>query len=186
MQTVSTLLGMEVDKMPSAQARSALTASLQRIQAMASVHDSLYRSERLDRVNLADYTRDLVDTLLQMAICPIDVDLELNDAGSVDLSLAVSLGLTLNELVSNALKHGFDSAVGGNLRVSLASREGHVILEVADDGNGLPAGFDPQGEHGVGMSVVTSIVNHRGGTLRFTSEDGTVWQVELPIALNDS
>ena len=182
MQTISTLLGMEVDKMPDTAAKGALTASQQRIQAMASVHDVLYRSEHLDRVDLSDYTRDLVDTLLQTALCPIELDLQVSEAGTVDLSFAVCLGMVLNELVSNALKHGFDPRTGGKLRVALTSNGRCVVLEVEDNGKGLPDGFVPEEQSGVGMSVVTSIVRHRGGQIDFRSDGGTCWRLELPLS----
>ncbi|MCK4513743.1 MAG: sensor histidine kinase, partial [Spirochaetaceae bacterium] len=182
MQTISTLLGMEVDKMPNTAAKGALIASQQRIQAMASVHDVLYRSEHLDRVDLSSYTRDLVGTLLQTALCPIELDLQVSEAGTVDLSFAVSLGMTLNELVSNALKHGFDPRTGGKLRVALTSNGQNIVLEVEDNGKGLPDGFVPEEQSGVGMSVVTSIVRHRGGKIDFRSDGGTCWHLELPLS----
>lgn len=183
MQTISTLLGMEVDKMPDAAAKGALTASQQRIQAMASVHDVLYRSEHLDRVDLSDYTRDLVDTLLQTALCPIELDLQVSEAGAVSISFAGCLGMVLNELVSNALKHGFDPRTGGKLRVALTSDGQCIVLEVEDNGKGLPDGFVPEEQSGVGMSVVTSIVRHRGGKIDFRSNGGTCWRLELPLSV---
>ena len=183
MQTISTLLGMEVDKMPDAAAKDALTASQQRIQAMASVHDVLYQSEHLDRVDLSDYTRDLVDTLLQTALCPIELDLQVSEAGTVNLSFAVSLGMALNELVNNALKHGFDPKIGGKLRVALTSDGECIVLEVEDNGKGLPDGFVPEEQSGVGMSVVTSIIRHCGGKIDFKSDKGTCWRLELPLSV---
>ena len=183
MQTVSTLLGMEADKTTDEIARGALAASRQRIQAMASVHDVIYRSEHLDRVDLSDYTRDLVDTLLQLAICPIELDLQVSEAGTVNLSFAVSLGLALNELVTNALKHGFDPKTGGKLRVSLVSDGKRVVLEVEDNGKGLPEGFVPEEQSGVGMGMVTSIVRYRGGEIDFSSNGGTCWHIEIPLSV---
>lgn len=181
MQTISALISMEADKLPPGDARSALAASQQRIQAMAGVHDALYKSDRLDRVDLGDYTRGLVDVILSSAICPVDLELQTERAGSAELSFAASLGLILNELVSNALKHGFGPVAGGKLRVSVSSFADRVILEVEDDGPGLPDGFALTRDKRVGMDVVTAIVNHRGGTITFASHGGTTWHVELPF-----
>jgi len=101
----------------------------------------------------------------------------------VNLTFAVSLGLALNELVSNALQHGFDPEIGGKLRIALTTDGECVMLEVEDNGKGLPDGFVPEGHTGVGMSVVTSIVKHRGGKIDFTSDGGTSWRLELPLSV---
>lgn len=183
MQSVSALLGMELDRNPGPDAERALTASRQRIQAMAGVHDALYRSGRLDQVELSGYIRNLVDTLLQTAIIPVQADLDIDEAGLVDLSLAASLGLVLNELVSNALKHGFrQSSTEATLRIQITRNPGAIRLAIGDNGSGLPEGFDLTRDAGVGLGVVTSIVGHRGGTIDHESNGGTRWVLELPVS----
>lgn len=181
LQTVSTLLGMEIDRTPDPDARRALVSSQRRIHAMARVHDALHQSDRLDRVDLSKYVRDLVDTIIQTAAEPIDLDLSVSSSRPVDLSLAVSLGLALNELVTNSLNHAYSRGAERRLLVEVELTDAHVSVRVGDNGSGLPEGFDPASHGRVGLSVVTSIVTHRGGTVEFDGRDGTTCRLIVPV-----
>ena len=182
MQTVSTLLSMEIDRLPDSEGREALLASDRRIMAMSQVHDALYGSGRTDRVDLGAYTRDLLDALLQTGSYRTELELAAPDAVDVSLSFASSYGLVLNELVTNTLRHAFEPGQTGRLSVAVERYASLIRLRVRDDGRGLPEGFSLETNAGVGMSIVTSIVQHLEGSIEYSSADGVRWSVEFPAA----
>ena len=181
MQTVSTLLSMELDKLGDSVGRDALVASRNRIQAMSQVHDVLYGSGKLDRVELGAYTTDLVQALLQTSPHHVMLSLHVSEPVEVSISFASSYGLVVNELVTNAIRHAFSDGETSTLAVSMSKADATLDLRVADNGRGLPAGFDLKGEVGVGLTIVLSIVEHLNGTLDVYEDGGTEWRVRLPF-----
>src|SRR5262249_39849686 len=116
-----------------------------RVHSMALVHESLYSSENLARIDFADYARGLAQDILAShggPGVPVLLKTELEPV-TMGADLAVPCGLILNELVSNAFKHGFPKGVGGEIKLTLRSdMGGRYTLCVQDSGVGIPAGLD--------------------------------------------
>ena len=105
------------------------------------------------------------------------------DVADVSLSLesAVPCGLIVNELVSNALKHAFSDGRQGTINISLRKdNDNQVSLTVADDGVGLPEGFDIRKSDSLGLRLVTMLVGQVRGELRTTNERGAKFEVVFP------
>nr|WP_255429548.1 histidine kinase dimerization/phosphoacceptor domain -containing protein [Ramlibacter albus] len=115
-----------------------------RIRSMALIHEKLYQSETLARIDLTDYIRGLGDILMRTYTGNPHVALELDlEQVSVSIDTAVPVGLQLNELVTNALKYAFPQGRSGTLRVALRCESpGAYLLRVQDDGVGFAPGFD--------------------------------------------
>jgi two-component sensor histidine kinase len=147
LQLVSSLLGWQADANPAL--AQALAESRDRIQAMALIHEHLYRADDISRIHLDAYLGQLLNTL-QAAYAGTGPRVTLTaDLAplAVPADVAIPLGLVVNELVTNAYKHAFRGRAAGHLRVVLAAPAGsfegapaaaHFRLRVEDDGVGLP------------------------------------------------
>jgi two-component sensor histidine kinase len=128
-----------------------------RVHSMALVHDSLYRTENLARIDFAQYARSLAEDILASHGRPsVSVQLisELEPV-IMGVDLALPCGLILNELISNALKHGFRDDTGGQIRVTLKKDlEDQCTLSVEDSGAGVAADLDIRTSKSLGLKLV--------------------------------
>lgn len=177
MQVISGLLHLQAEQSDDPRLREAMEDSQRRIQAMALVHQTLYRAEDLGQIKLRDYLPRLADNL-QMALGGMAGDVELSvDAQDVELALdkAVPCGLIINELLSNSFKHAFASGRPGKIKVSARqnSQTQEVEIVVRDNGVGFPEDADLSGGKSLGMFLVTGLVNQQlGGSLHIEQDQG--------------
>jgi len=171
LQTVASLLRLQARDTENVDPRKALEDSVNRILAIAAVHEVL-TEQREDDVDLAELIDRLRRMLVQGVGAARDVTAELEPvllAGQ----RATALALVFSELLGNALEHG-----GSHVRVTLRAEEGNALLEIADDGAGIP-GEPPKG---TGLSIVRALVRDElGGTLDLRGGDGTRAQVRFPL-----
>ncbi len=132
--------------------------SQDRIRSMSFIHESLYQNKTFSSVDLATYIDRLARNLVISYSLGGKVELR-TDLQKVDLVLdqAIPCGLILNELISNALKHGYPDGAGGSIEISLVSAGGRVTIGVVDDGIGMPEGFDPGRDANLGLQLVASL-----------------------------
>jgi two-component sensor histidine kinase len=150
---------------------------------MALIHETLYQSEGLDRVDLGAYLRGLVGQLVRSAELEggrIAVQVAAERV-QVSIDIAMPRGLILNELVSNALKHAFPEGRGGIIRLSVRTdADSQVILQVRDTGVGLPPELDPRDLRSLGLQLVYSLTEQLNGTLTVDSHGGTAFTLTFP------
>lgn len=184
LQVVQSLLKLQSRAVQEEAAQVALEEMAQRVRAMALVHEQLYGSDSLDAVPLKRYVESLGRQLvLSSERAPGEVRLDI-DAQAMDIGIdvAVPLGLLLTELIGNSFKHAFPDGRHGCIRVSIARQEsGAMRVSVADDGQGLPAGFDPAAVRTLGLRLAASLARQLGGELHFESAGGTTaWLCTTP------
>jgi two-component sensor histidine kinase len=168
LQTVASLLRLQA-RSPNADPQKALGDSVNRILAIAAVHEVL-TEHREDDVDLAELIERLRAMLVQGLAVGKEVESVLEPV-SLAGQRATALALVFSELFQNALEHG-----GGTVRIELAQQDGDVALSIADDGGGLNGGDD-----GTGLSIVRALVRDElGGTLELTSDPGLRVQVVFP------
>jgi two-component sensor histidine kinase/amino acid transporter len=175
MQVVSSLLNLQLDHLPDEQARPILTDTQGRITAMALVHEKLYQSADLAQVDFADYLRDLTASIVGASGSRANSVEFVLEADEVALSIdeAVPCGLIVNELVSNAYKHGFPDGGSGTVKVALRrGADDRLLLEVSDTGCGLRPGLDLSQTDSLGMQLVFTLVEQMQGNLQVTSQPG--------------
>jgi two-component sensor histidine kinase/putative methionine-R-sulfoxide reductase with GAF domain len=168
LQTVASLLRLQARSTDVIDPREALEHSVNRILAIAAVHEVL--TERRDEdVDLAD----LLDRLRAMLVQGVGGGKEVLVPVSISGSRATALALVFSELLQNALEHG-----GHTVRVELGRRGGDAVLAIADDGDGIAA--EPRA--GTGLSIVRALVRDElRGTLDLRSEGGTRAEVVFPV-----
>ncbi|MCW2247163.1 two-component sensor histidine kinase [Azospirillum fermentarium] len=193
LQVICSLLRLQAGRLDGS-IRDIFDESLRRIQSMSLVHELLYRSEEPARIDLADYLEHLC-ARLQRSFGPSAVRLTVEaQSWTVDVDRAMPLAMIASELVSNALRHAHPGGGEGLIQVTLAppGPDGGVVLQVEDDGVGLPphvgiaAGSGratmASQEKGLGLILVQSLVAQAGATLHIAREDGTRFTVRVPPA----
>ncbi len=176
LQVVVSLLNLQSQNVPDERVREIFKESRNRIRSMALVHERLYQSSDLSHVDFAEYLRRLTTHLFHSyGLDAGRIELEV-DAGDVrlDVNTAVPLGLIINELVSNAIKHAFPDGRRGKIAVGLKPLEGgRFRLAVSDDGAGFPEGVDFRNTESLGMQIVTMLAEQLEGKLALERGAGT-------------
>jgi len=154
------------------------------IHSMALVHDQLCRSDSLNRIDMQGYIRTLFERLckiynindgkIQFTVSAENVSLKLDKATPV--------GLILNELVSNSIKHAFPEKQKGNISISFKRHDrGHFLLRVKDTGVGFKKGKDPSGKANIGLRLIELLVDQLQGKLLFSGDsEGADISIEIP------
>jgi two-component sensor histidine kinase len=185
LQLVESMLSLQSHRVSDGRVADALGESRARIDVLARVHEMLYQSANLAHIDAGEYIRSLAESLVNgFSLKPpyptLDTDTE---SISLDVDLAIPCGLIVNELVTNALKYGYDPARGGReLFVGLRRASGRCRVTVADKGPGFPGGFDVGTSATLGLKLVTSLVEQLGGQWTLDSADGARWTVEFPLS----
>jgi two-component sensor histidine kinase len=183
LQTVTSLLNLQAVRTKNQAALDTLQETGNRVRSMALLHETLYRSETLGRVNFRTYIENICGHLIRsygQKAARVKLEPCLQDV-SVDLDQAVSCGLIINELVSNALKHAFPEGRAGRIMVELnTTPEGLIVLKVADDGVGMPPGADIHQTGTLGHQLVFMLTEKLHGTVEVTRENGTAFRIAFP------
>lgn len=157
-----------------------------RVHSMALVHESLYRSENLARVDFAEYAKSLAEDVLasyERLSAPVRLQSEL-DPIAMSVDLALPCGLILNELISNACKHGFPDGRAGVIELSLRSsgEAGKYSLSVRDNGLGLAPGIDVNTSKSLGLRLVRLLTKQIHGSFELSgSERGTSARLDFTV-----
>ena len=187
LQMVSSLLTLQLDQMPDERGRGLLLESVRRVRSMALIHQHLYGSLSLERIDLGSYARDLSETLRQALAPAARVVVE---AQSVEISVdrAAPVCLILNELLTNAFKYGAQRAsgaggepTGADVAVRLRVDDRRVRLSVRDTGPGLPEGFDVRASSSLGLQLVTTLTRQLRGRLDTRNDGGAVFELDFPF-----
>ncbi|MBI3965908.1 MAG: GAF domain-containing protein [Chloroflexi bacterium] len=162
LQTVADLLSLEMLKGARGAVEDRLRESINRVKSIATVHE-LLSVDNVDNIQATDIKKLaqlVVNTSVRTMVRPgQDVKVEVSGPSiSLPSKQATALALVLNELLNNAIEHGFRGLTGGRIVVRLAEEDSTVVLCVQDDGNGLPAGFDLIHSSHLGLQIVNTLV----------------------------
>jgi two-component sensor histidine kinase len=180
MQVISSLLRLQSWRIPDKALQDVFQASQERIRSMALIHDRLYRSGNLSRIDFGEYSRELVDRLLSLTgggDSGISGTVDMKDA-DLDIQQAIPCGLIVNEIVTNSLKHAFPNGNGGSIRLSLSrDADGCRRLVITDDGVGLPPEIDIRRPTTIGLQIVSDLVSQLDGTAAVDRSRGTAFTI---------
>jgi PAS domain S-box-containing protein len=175
MQIVSSLLSLQSRFLKHPDDVEIFKESQRRIRSMAYIHEKLYRSNNLARIEFGDYLKSLTQNLVaaqQKSPGRIDLRLDLEEV-FLDIQTAIPCGLIVNELVMNSLKHGFPGDRSGEIRIGLRiAEDGEIRLVVGDDGIGLPLGLDVLAVDSMGMQLITLLIGQIEGRLEIDRTRG--------------
>jgi two-component system, sensor histidine kinase PdtaS len=206
LQVISSLLDLQAEKFDNrkciedSEVKEAFRESQDRVISMALIHEELYKGDGADTLDFSSYIDELADNLFHTYIVENnDVRLKLDLAKNVffDMDTAIPLGMIVNELVSNSLKHAFKGREKGEIRIKLyreksaeLESEGcegtSFILTVSDDGVGIPESLDLEYPDTLGIQLVTSLVDQLDGELELKKNNGTKFTIRFTIIQKDN
>lgn len=182
MQIISSLLNLQSHHIEDDKVKDMFKMSRDRIKSMALIHEKLYQSKDLTKINFAQYIQSLAVHLLNtynVSMERIKLNAKVTDV-FLDINKAIPCGLIINELVSNSLKHAFPQDKKGNIRIQLnRGNNGYVRLVVSDDGIGFSENVDFQHPDSLGLQLVNDLVDQLGGTLELDSSKGISYQISF-------
>jgi two-component sensor histidine kinase len=189
LQTVAALLRLQARRLTAPEARAALEEAVRRVGSIAIVHETLSHAPE-EIVDFDDIASRVAMMAGELSAAEARVTPRLRGAfGRLPAATATPLALVLTELMQNALQHGLSrpgsDAVTGTLVVTASRRDDRLAVSVADNGTGLPPGFDLDKATSLGLQIVrTLVVGELGGSLEIGAWDGggTIVSVELPVA----
>lgn len=192
MQIISSLLRLQSWHIKDKNMQEIFNVSQNRIRSMALIHEKLYQSKNLTRIDFSDYIRNLTNNLssiYKVGMEGISIKLDL-DEFYTDINTAIPLGLIINELVSNSLKHAFpkgeawkqENKSKGEILLSLRSDyDGRVTLAVCDNGVGLPKDFDFRKSESLGLKLVNDLVCQLDGSIKLQRKKGTAYEITFKL-----
>jgi two-component sensor histidine kinase/CheY-like chemotaxis protein len=179
LQITASLLSLQADGCQTAEARGALLDSVARVRSMALVHQQLYAGRDLARIALDEFCATLVHLLRQSIAPEARIVLDLSPA-NVTIDQGIPCGLILNELLTNALKHGRDAAGQVSIHLTVEQDATHIRLVLRDEGPGLPGPMDQISMNSLGLQMVDSLSRQLGATLAVDNAPGARFTLRIP------
>ena len=182
LQIISSLLNLQSRYIKDKQTLEMLRESQNRIRAMALVHEKLYQSKDLTKVNLAEYLqKEVADLFRSYGVSSEAIKLKIDtDDVFLNIDTAIPCGLIINELVSNSLKHAFPDGREGEIRIEVRSEgDGQFTLIVGDNGVSFPKDLDFRNTETLGLQLVTTLVAQLGGTIELERDGGTTFKIKF-------
>ncbi len=180
MQVISSMLNLQSREMRDPKVLEVFRDTQTRIRSMALVHEKLYQSKDLARVDIRSYLQTLIVHLFHAHRTDSDrVRSEMTiEQSSLDINSAIPVGLIVSELVSNALKYAFPDERKGHIRIGLVpAPDNKLVLTIADDGVGLPADLDIREAESLGLQIVNMLVEQLDGEIEVGREAGTEFRI---------
>jgi len=182
LQIVSSLLYLQSRSVTDDDSAETFKESQNRVKSMALIHEKLYRSESLARVDFADYIRNLVAYLFQSyGVASGKVDLRINiDEVLLGIDTAIPCGLIINELVSNSLKHAFPDGRRGEISIDLHSYgDSRFKMVVTDNGIGFKDSMDFKKTQTLGLQLVNTLVKQIDGRIKLDTRNGSRFEIDF-------
>lgn len=183
MQVITSLLSLQAKTIGDKHALAVFQDSQNRVKSMALIHETLYQSKDLSRINFAEYLQKLVAHVSRsyhLRPEAVKINVSVNDA-FLPIDTAVPCGLILNELASNALKYAFPAPTTGEVNIAFRRMNDDYILSVSDTGVGLPADFDPEVSKSLGMKLVHMLTSQLSGEVQCRNGVGTSFEITFPV-----
>jgi len=177
LQVISSLLRLQARETKDPTALELFKDSTNRVVAMALIHDKMYQTRDLAKINLEEYLQTLLNDLIQSYAVevPIQADIK-SDVETVSNKSLVPLALLFNELVSNSLKHAFHELTEGKIKILVSKENNCIILNYWDNG----IWREKQKPNSFGLELIESLTEQMDGTYTRNIKQGTSYEFTLP------
>jgi len=175
MQIIISLLRLQTSNETNPHLLALVQDSESRINAMALVHEMLYSTKDFVFTRLKEYTGFLVDSLFLSYAPPnhqIELEIDIDEHLYYEIDRMIPLGLILNELISNSLKHAFTNNSGKIQIKAISDEEGWCFIHYSDNGVGLPENFDINQTESLGMQLISMLTEQLEGQLEIQNKNG--------------
>ncbi|GEM_PF-350812 len=179
LQIIKSLIRLQNSSLEDERMNDILQEFEQRVSSMALVHESLYKSDDLAKVDVSSYYEDLINDLINAYNVRQEITTEISiDIANLGLDTLVPLGLLTNEIISNSLKHGFDADTNGIIKVDLKSlNDGQFELNIGDNGKGFDFEQQRQNKSSLGTELILALVEQLDGEYEFKNEGGAYFRI---------
>lgn len=181
---IASLLNLQSRYIKDKEALGIFKESQSRANSMALIHEKLYRSTDLKRINFGEYIRTLANDLFRTytdGSGRINLNIDVEDV-MMDINTSIPLGLMLNELISNALKHGFPQGMGGDVNIYFKPNGDQYQLKVGDTGISFPKDVDYQNTDSLGLQLVNNLTKQIDGQIELDTSQGTEFTITFKEA----
>jgi two-component sensor histidine kinase/HAMP domain-containing protein len=181
LQIISSMLRLQSRKFTDKETIEAFRKSQNRAKSMAIAHEKLYQSHDLENIQLLSYIETLTKYLLNTYGCDpekIKIDISIKNI-TQDIDTAIPLGLIINEIVSNSLKHAFKDHMGEIFVEMVPDVDGQYVLTIRDNGIGFPEDLDFRNTDSLGMQLVVSLVEQIEGNIELIRDSGTEFRIKF-------
>lgn len=180
LQIVVSLLRMQREKIPASKTRDELDNAVKRVMAISLIHNKLYKSTELSSIRFDNYVKRLIDEIISFHSDTQDINVELsNDIESLDMNIMIPLGLIINELVTNSIKHAHDHNSSVEIKIVFdLDDKGLVNMTYLDNGS-----WKENTDKGLGMELIDSLSNQLEGELE---REGSTYNIKFRVQQNEA
>ncbi len=178
---ISSLLNLQSRYVKDKKVLDVFKDSQNRARSMALIHDKLYQSSHLKSINIADYIPTLTSDLFRTYSTDsgrIELDFDLEES-MIDVNTMIPLGLIVNELLSNCLKHAFPDDENGKITIGFHHKDQKYQFKVSDNGIGLPEDLDFKNTESLGLRLVNILTDQINGEIKLKRDKGTEFTIEF-------
>ncbi|MCF0064732.1 tetratricopeptide repeat protein [Dyadobacter chenwenxiniae] len=183
LQLITSLLNQQSASSRQTDVLEAIKISRNRIQAISLIHLKLSNGSNLASLNIRSYVSELINNL-QDAFNPSSQLIKFTtsiEPIQIELAQAIPIGLILNEAITNSIKYAFD-ATGSEISITLQHvTSTQVMLQIADNGRGIPASIDPTSASSLGFKIMRALSAQLRGDLRIENKEGTLITIQFPL-----
>jgi two-component sensor histidine kinase len=187
LQIISSLLFLESERFNNKKVVGAFLDSRNRVKSMALVHEKLYKTGSSREIDIQEYSQKLLQNIVDAY--PIQKQRVKINASTEYILLSIDtvlpLGMIINELVSNALKYAFPQEMRGKIEVIIRRKDENILLQVKDNGIGLPEDIDIESNDSLGLKLVMILVEQIDGIIEIEREHGTVFSILFKVENSD-
>ncbi|OHD22529.1 MAG: hypothetical protein A2Y38_18465 [Spirochaetes bacterium GWB1_59_5] len=182
MSTMCSLLRLQADERVNEETRGILQDAIGRLDSMEVLYDKLYRSENANSMSIKEYFTALIEEIVGLFPRKAKISIETRfDDFMVDAKLLSSLGIVMNELITNSMKHAFIGRSEGVLSVSASRENNRAVIVFKDNGIGVPEAISFENSTGFGMQLMKILIEQIGGTIEAQRGEGTCFQIECGL-----
>src|SRR5581483_10570065 len=183
LQIITSLLNLQSAQIKDAETLTMFRESQALVRSMALIHEKLYQSKDLARIDFDGYVRDLMVYLFRSYAANPDLIQTEIDTPNIYLSIdtAIPCGLIISELVTNSMKYAFPNGRRGKIYIGLhAHDDGNLTLEVSDNGIGFADGFDWRESDSLGLQLVSTLTSQLHGKIEVNGKGGASFRITFP------
>jgi PAS domain S-box-containing protein len=181
LQIISSLLNLQSSYLKDKASREVLNESKDRVKSMAMIHQKLYQSGNFEQIEMGEYVEYLVKGLFNSYGVDSDKVKLKTDLQKIylDIDTAIPLGLVINEIITNSIKHAFPGELKGEIFIKIFQEGENYLIVVADNGVGLPEDLDVKKTASLGMQLVNNLVRQIDGELELKRTKGTEFRIKF-------
>lgn len=182
LQVIISLLNMQASEINDAEVMNSFREIQNRVVSMSLIHQSFYQSNSLSDIDFSVYIKRLAENLFKIfGFSKEQIFLHINTSGIyISIDTAIPLGLMINEVLSNSLKHGFNEYNKGEVYIDLSETGDGYLLKIGDSGSGMPEDIIPGKTNSLGMTLIKMLCEQIDGKIELNRAQGTEYIIRFP------